>query len=137
MKFLIVHEVSYLSKIIYEFQILPEMLSLLGHQVKILPSGGANFGLGWIVVPALLGLLGFSLVYVVRLWRAANNPLAHLTLLDFTRTVCVGQIFRSISWLIEGRTGFNAFYYIAFVVIAVVLLALFSWLRPRSAVKAL
>src|SRR2546423_111867 len=35
MKFLVVHEVSYLSKIIYEFQILPEMLSILGHEVTV------------------------------------------------------------------------------------------------------
>jgi glycosyltransferase involved in cell wall biosynthesis len=35
MNFLVVHEVSYLSKIIYEFQILPEMLSMLGHEVTI------------------------------------------------------------------------------------------------------
>ena len=35
MKILIVHEVNYLSKIIYEFQILPETLSLLGHEVTI------------------------------------------------------------------------------------------------------
>src|SRR5262245_54754616 len=35
MKFLVVHEVNYLSKIIYEFQILPEVLSILGHEVTI------------------------------------------------------------------------------------------------------
>jgi glycosyltransferase involved in cell wall biosynthesis len=33
LKILVVHEVSYLSKIIYEFQILPEFLSMLGHEV--------------------------------------------------------------------------------------------------------
>jgi glycosyltransferase involved in cell wall biosynthesis len=33
---LIIHEVSYLSKIIYEFQILPEILSLLGHRITII-----------------------------------------------------------------------------------------------------
>ena len=36
MKILVVHEVSYLSKIIYEFQILPEMLSMLGHDVTVI-----------------------------------------------------------------------------------------------------
>ncbi len=35
MNLLIVHEVDYLSKIIYEFQILPEILSMQGHQVTI------------------------------------------------------------------------------------------------------
>jgi glycosyltransferase involved in cell wall biosynthesis len=35
MKILVVHEVNYLSKIIYEFQILPEILSILGHEVTI------------------------------------------------------------------------------------------------------
>ena len=35
MKFLIVHEVNYLSKIIYEFQILPEILSIAGHSICI------------------------------------------------------------------------------------------------------
>lgn len=35
MNLLVVHEVNYLSKIIYEFQILPEILSLQGHQVTI------------------------------------------------------------------------------------------------------
>jgi glycosyltransferase involved in cell wall biosynthesis len=35
-KFLIVHEVNYLSKIIYEFQILPEILSLAGHSIDII-----------------------------------------------------------------------------------------------------
>ena len=35
MKILIVHEVNYLSKIIYEFQILPEILSILGHEITI------------------------------------------------------------------------------------------------------
>lgn len=36
MKVLVVHEVSYLSKIIYEYQILPEMLSMLGHDVTVI-----------------------------------------------------------------------------------------------------
>src|SRR2546425_5158875 len=36
MKILIVHEVSYLDKIIYEYQILPEMLSMLGHEITII-----------------------------------------------------------------------------------------------------
>ena len=36
MKILVVHEVNYLSKIIYEFQILPEILSMLGHEVTII-----------------------------------------------------------------------------------------------------
>ncbi len=35
MKILVVHEVNYLSKIIYEFQILPEILSTLGHDVTV------------------------------------------------------------------------------------------------------
>ena len=35
MKILVVHEVNYLSKTIYEFQILPEILSLLGHSVTV------------------------------------------------------------------------------------------------------
>jgi len=35
MRILVVHEVNYLSKTIYEFQILPEILSLLGHSVTI------------------------------------------------------------------------------------------------------
>jgi glycosyltransferase involved in cell wall biosynthesis len=35
LKILIVHEVNYLAKIIYEFQILPEILSLLGHEITI------------------------------------------------------------------------------------------------------
>ena len=35
MKILVVHEVSYLKKIVYEFQILPETLSLLGHEVTV------------------------------------------------------------------------------------------------------
>ncbi len=35
MRILVVHEVNYLSKIIYEFQILPEILSILGHEVII------------------------------------------------------------------------------------------------------
>ena len=36
MKLLVVHEVNYLEKIIYEFQILPEILSTLGHEVTII-----------------------------------------------------------------------------------------------------
>ena len=36
MKILIIHEVNYLSKIIYEFQILPEILSILGHEITII-----------------------------------------------------------------------------------------------------
>src|SRR5437867_5577217 len=36
MNFLIVHEVNYLEKIIYEFQILPEILSTLGNAVTII-----------------------------------------------------------------------------------------------------
>jgi len=36
MNFLIVHEVNYLEKIIYEFQILPEILSTLGHNITII-----------------------------------------------------------------------------------------------------
>src|SRR2546428_3796449 len=35
MKIVVVHEVSYLDKIIYEYQILPEMLSMLGHEITI------------------------------------------------------------------------------------------------------
>jgi len=35
MKIVVVHEVSYLEKIIYEYQILPEILSMLGHEVII------------------------------------------------------------------------------------------------------
>ena len=35
MKILVVHEVNYLSKTIYEFQILPEILSTLGHSVTV------------------------------------------------------------------------------------------------------
>src|SRR6516165_1629132 len=35
MRLLVVHEVNYLSKTIYEFQILPEILSLLGHSITI------------------------------------------------------------------------------------------------------
>ncbi|MBI4471163.1 MAG: glycosyltransferase [Acidobacteria bacterium] len=35
MKILVVHEVNYLSKIIYEFQILPELFSILGHDVTV------------------------------------------------------------------------------------------------------
>lgn len=36
LRIVIVHEVNYLSKIIYEFQILPEMLSILGHDVTVI-----------------------------------------------------------------------------------------------------
>ena len=36
MKILVVHEVNYLEKIIYEFQILPEILSTLGHEVTVI-----------------------------------------------------------------------------------------------------
>jgi glycosyltransferase involved in cell wall biosynthesis len=36
LKIFVVHEVNYLSKIIYEFQILPEMLSMLGHDVTVI-----------------------------------------------------------------------------------------------------
>ena len=36
MKLLVVHEVNYLEKIIYEFQILPEILTTLGHEVTII-----------------------------------------------------------------------------------------------------
>src|SRR5262245_22598722 len=36
MKILVVHEVNYLKKIIYEFQILPEILSTLGHQLTVI-----------------------------------------------------------------------------------------------------
>jgi glycosyltransferase involved in cell wall biosynthesis len=36
MRILVVHEVNYLRKIIYEFQILPEILSTLGHEVTII-----------------------------------------------------------------------------------------------------
>ncbi len=35
MKILVVHEVNYLTKIIYEYQILPEILSMLGHEVTV------------------------------------------------------------------------------------------------------
>src|SRR5437762_769125 len=35
MNLLVVHEVNYLEKIIYEFQILPEILSTLGHNITI------------------------------------------------------------------------------------------------------
>jgi len=35
-KILVVHEVNYLSKIIYEFQILPEILSMLGHEITVI-----------------------------------------------------------------------------------------------------
>ncbi len=34
-RILVIHEVNYLSKIIYEFQILPELLSILGNDVEI------------------------------------------------------------------------------------------------------
>ncbi len=36
MKILVVHEVSYLKKIVYEFQILPELLTILGHDVTVI-----------------------------------------------------------------------------------------------------
>jgi glycosyltransferase involved in cell wall biosynthesis len=36
MRILVVHEVNYLSKIIYEFQILPEILSMMGHDVTVI-----------------------------------------------------------------------------------------------------
>jgi glycosyltransferase involved in cell wall biosynthesis len=36
MKILVVHEVNYLKKIIYEFQILPEILNILGHDVTVI-----------------------------------------------------------------------------------------------------
>jgi len=36
LKILVIHEVNYLEKIIYEFQILPEILSMLGHEVTII-----------------------------------------------------------------------------------------------------
>ena len=36
MKILVVHEVSYIKKVVYEFQILPEALSLLGHEVTVI-----------------------------------------------------------------------------------------------------
>jgi glycosyltransferase involved in cell wall biosynthesis len=36
LKILVVHEVSYLKKIVYEFQIIPELLSILGHDVTII-----------------------------------------------------------------------------------------------------
>ena len=35
MKVLVVHEVNYLTKVVYEFQILPELLSILGHDVTV------------------------------------------------------------------------------------------------------
>jgi glycosyltransferase involved in cell wall biosynthesis len=35
MKIVVVHEVNYLEKIIYEYQILPEILSMLGHDITI------------------------------------------------------------------------------------------------------
>src|SRR4051812_2167531 len=35
MKILVIHEVNYLEKIIYEYQILPEMFSMFGHDVTI------------------------------------------------------------------------------------------------------
>jgi len=35
LKLLVVHEVNYAAKIIYEFQILPEILSILGHEVTV------------------------------------------------------------------------------------------------------
>ena len=36
MKILVVHEVNYLKKIIYEFQILPEIFNILGHDVTVI-----------------------------------------------------------------------------------------------------
>ena len=36
LRILVVHEVGYLSKLVYEFQILSEALSLLGHQVTVI-----------------------------------------------------------------------------------------------------
>jgi len=45
---LVVHEVNYLSKIIYEFQILPEMLSLQGHEITIV-----DFDDSWREAPAI------------------------------------------------------------------------------------
>lgn len=36
MNILVIHEVNYLSKIIYEYQILPEILSTLGHTITII-----------------------------------------------------------------------------------------------------
>jgi glycosyltransferase involved in cell wall biosynthesis len=36
MRILVVHEVNYLEKIVYEFQIVPEMLSMLGHDVTVI-----------------------------------------------------------------------------------------------------
>src|SRR5438067_11837662 len=36
MRIVVVHEVNYLEKIIYEYQILPEILSLLGHEITII-----------------------------------------------------------------------------------------------------
>ncbi len=35
MKIVVVHEVNYLEKIIYEYQILPEILSMIGHEVTV------------------------------------------------------------------------------------------------------
>jgi glycosyltransferase involved in cell wall biosynthesis len=35
MKILVIHEVNYLTKIVYEYQILPEVLSMLGHDITI------------------------------------------------------------------------------------------------------
>ena len=35
MKIVVVHEVNYLEKIIYEYQILPEILSILGHEITV------------------------------------------------------------------------------------------------------
>src|SRR5437667_321998 len=36
MKILVVHEVNYLAKIIYEFQIVPETLAMQGHDVTVI-----------------------------------------------------------------------------------------------------
>ena len=36
MNLLVIHEVNYIAKIVYEFQILPELLSMLGHSVTVI-----------------------------------------------------------------------------------------------------
>src|SRR5687768_1918774 len=51
---LVIHEVNYIAKIIYEFQILPELLSMIGHTVTVIDyddswktsRNGARFRLG-------------------------------------------------------------------------------------------
>ncbi|HEY2383238.1 MAG TPA: glycosyltransferase family 4 protein [Terriglobia bacterium] len=61
MRILLVHEVNYLSKTIYEFQILPEILSLLGHSVTVVDYNDSwkseTDGAGWVsqrqVYPAI------------------------------------------------------------------------------------